>query len=215
MNETNRVKYFSKEYWKINWKFILINLAIFFCVFLFFLMIDLVTKETIFKWADKSRLFVDSKWEAGGKFVTFRSVLHEGTTLGFLETNLGFLHFISFMIFFGAIFAVTFIKDKKLIYVTVFLAIVSAGAFGNMIDRFLFKGVRDIINLPWVNQGVFNFADVWLVLGGVGILVAIILEATFGYFKSKKAKSIQENKLQEQSELQIPNPSKDKENDMM
>ncbi|PZW01599.1 signal peptidase II [Metamycoplasma auris] len=209
MNEAKKVKYFSKEYWKLNWKFILIDLAIFISVFLFFLMIDLVTKERIFKWEDKTKLIVDHKPVYESSFITFKSILHQGTTLGFQENNLGFLHFISFLIFFGALFAVTFIRDKKLIYITVFLAIVSAGAFGNMIDRFLFAGVRDIINLPWVNQGVFNFADVWLVLGGIGILVAIITEAILSNIRTRKARNMQIEKI-----MQSKNNEEQNQNDL-
>ncbi|WP_040545055.1 signal peptidase II [Metamycoplasma alkalescens] len=186
--ENNRVRYFSKEYWKLHWKFILINVAIFLGSFLILLAIDLLTKEFIFKWEDKKNLIVNTDYEFGNKFIIFKSVLHNGTTIGFFETNLPFLHTISFLIFFGALWAVTFIKEKKLIYITVFLAVISAGSFGNMIDRFLFKGVRDIINLPWVNKGVFNIADVWLVIGAIGLFVAIIVQSIISSQKAKNKK---------------------------
>ncbi|WP_045434131.1 signal peptidase II [Metamycoplasma canadense] len=184
--ENNKLKYFSKEYWKQYWKKIVINLTIFFLVFLFLLAIDLITKEFIFKWENKEKKIVNTDYEIGNSFIIFKSVLHKGTTIGLFETNLTILHIISFFIIFASLWATTFIKEKKSIIIVCFLAMVSAGSLGNMIDRFLFLGVRDIINLPWANKGVFNFADIWLVLGGVGTVVSITIINLVNYFKTKK-----------------------------
>lgn len=188
MYNEKKIKYFSKEYWKIHWKFILMNIGIFLLCFLAFLSIDLLTKEFLFRWKDKENLVVDTDYQSGNSFIIFKSILHEGTTIGVFETNLTILHIISFCIFFGALWATTFIKGKKSIIVVVFLGLISSGSFGNMIDRFLFGGVRDIMNFPWVNKGVLNFADMWLVLGAVGILLSITLINLVSHFKNKKNK---------------------------
>lgn len=188
MEENKKITYFSKEYWRKNWKFILINISIFFAILGSLLLIDLLTKEFIFRWKDKENLIVDTDYQSGNAFIIFKSVLHKGTTIGVFESNLTILHIISFVIVFASLWGVTFIKEKKSIVITFFLAMVSAGSLGNMVDRFLFAGVRDIMNFPWVNQGVLNFADAWLVLGAVGILLSITIINLINHFNHKKEK---------------------------
>ncbi|MGX9359159.1 signal peptidase II [Mycoplasma sp. 2575] len=186
MQENKKEKYFSKEYWKTNWKFILVNIAIFLGALFIFLLIDQLTKEYIFRWKDKSILSPDLDYEIGNKFIIFKSVFHAGTTLGFFESNLPVLHTFSFAIILGSLWGVTFVREKHSICITIFLGLVSAGSMGNMIDRFIFGGVRDIMNFPWANQGVLNFADIWLVLGAISVVLSIITIHWIKHYKKNK-----------------------------
>ena len=63
-------------------------------------------------------------------------------------------------------------KAKKLC-----LTIISSGGIGNLIDR-IFRGyVIDYIDFsPIINFPVFNFADILIVVGTIGIACIIILE---------------------------------------
>ncbi|AZZ65397.1 signal peptidase II [Metamycoplasma phocicerebrale] len=191
--EDKKLKYFSKEYWKKYWKIIVINISIFIGAMFLFALVDLLTKEFLFKWKDKANLIVNEDYAIGNSFIIFKSILHKGTTIGIFESNMTMLHIISFLIIFGALFGITFIKDKNFISVSVFLSMVAGGSFGNMYDRFAFGGVRDIINLPWANYGVFNFADVWLVVGAIGTLLSIIITISVVYAKNKKKQENDQN----------------------
>ncbi|MCV3733832.1 signal peptidase II [Mycoplasma enhydrae] len=188
--EDKKIKYFSKEYWKTNWKTIVINLSVFIGLMFIFSLVDLLTKGFLFRWKDKANLIVDEDFRMGSSFMIIRSVLHKGTTIGIFESNLAILHTISFLIILGSMFGVTFIKDRKA-FIVVFLAMISAGSFGNMYDRFAFKGVRDIINLPWANHGVFNIADVWLVLGAIGTFLSILIYNLVIFIKNKKKQKLE------------------------
>ena len=58
-----------------------------------------------------------------------------------------------------------------------FLALVLAGAVGNLIDR-AFRGfVVDMFNVLFMNFAVFNVADICVVVGGIGLGVYYLLLA--------------------------------------
>lgn len=50
----------------------------------------------------------------------------------------------------------------------VYVAVVLAGAVGNLIDRALFNFVTDMFETTFMNFAVFNVADICVVLGGIG-----------------------------------------------
>ncbi|MFA6256317.1 MAG: signal peptidase II [Candidatus Absconditabacterales bacterium] len=55
-------------------------------------------------------------------------------------------------------------------------ALLIAGTAGNLIDRFIYGGVRDFINIGLFDFPIFNFADIMLSVG-VGIrILSIMLE---------------------------------------
>ncbi|MBQ9950268.1 MAG: signal peptidase II [Clostridia bacterium] len=55
------------------------------------------------------------------------------------------------------------------------LALIIAGAVGNMIDRFAFGYVRDMINFAFIEFPVFNVADMCITVGAVLVLIAVIV----------------------------------------
>lgn len=58
-----------------------------------------------------------------------------------------------------------------------FLALVLAGAVGNLIDR-TFRGfVVDMFNVLFMNFAVFNVADICVVVGGIGLGIYYLLLA--------------------------------------
>ncbi|TPR53687.1 signal peptidase II [Metamycoplasma neophronis] len=201
-----RPEFFTKEYWKNNWKIILINLAIYLSVFIAGSLIDLLTKKYIYHTGYQGSSPEYVVYSSG--FIRFWSVFHAGTTIELGLGNVG-LHIISILIMAGTLFITLFFKDKGYRWTIAALALVSAGSFGNMYDRFAFGGVRDIINLPWANYGTFNFADMWLVLGAIAALLSIIILVLISSIRNKKNKA---NEIDEDEAKTIESVSFDSEN---
>ena len=79
---------------------------------------------------------------------------------------------------------------KSICFLTVMLAIVAAGAIGNLIDR-VFRGyVIDFIYLKFIHFPVFNLADIFITVSAV-ILIIFFL---FFYKENENFKLFTENK---------------------
>jgi signal peptidase II len=64
-------------------------------------------------------------------------------------------------------------KDLSFLNVMAFSMII-AGGLGNIIDRLLFdRHVTDFMNIGYKNirTGIFNFADVWICIGAIGLMI--------------------------------------------
>ena len=70
----------------------------------------------------------------------------------------------------------------------VILAVILAGAVGNLIDRVLFGYVTDMFQTIFINFAVFNVADCCLVCGVIAMMVYVL----FFYDKLEKAPAGQE-----------------------
>lgn len=55
-------------------------------------------------------------------------------------------------------------------------AILLGGTIGNVIDRIVYHGVRDFIDIPRINFPIFNGADIFLSIGVVIRCMTVILE---------------------------------------
>lgn len=55
------------------------------------------------------------------------------------------------------------------------LALVLAGAVGNLIDRALFRFVTDMFQTTFMNFAVFNVADICVVVGGIAFCLYYLL----------------------------------------
>ncbi len=71
----------------------------------------------------------------------------------------------------GAVYFTVFRRNTP---VRIVLAIIEAGAVGNLLDRLILGYVRDFIDLSKVGFGIANLADFYIVLGAV-VLVFILL----------------------------------------
>ena len=60
-------------------------------------------------------------------------------------------------------------------WLTVALALIAAGAIGNVVDRLRFHAVRDFLNVVLVSWPVFNLADTWLVIGAAMIILQALV----------------------------------------
>ncbi len=89
------------------------------------------------------------------------------------------------------------LSDERHFVLKLCLYVVLAGAIGNLVDRLAFGEVRDFVWLLIVDA-YCNFADFWIVLGGIA-LVAVLLffdeGAVFPLTKrAKRAQAEQQNK---------------------
>ena len=80
------------------------------------------------------------------------------------------------------IFTVVLIVALAALFFTVFkrntparitLAVIEAGAIGNLIDRLALGYVRDMVDVSPLGFGVCNFADFFITFGGVALLITI------------------------------------------
>lgn len=63
------------------------------------------------------------------------------------------------------------------------LALILAGAVGNLIDRVLLGFVTDMFQTTFINFAVFNVADICVVVGGILMVIYVL----FFYDKQKEA----------------------------
>ena len=141
-----------------------IILSIFLIVFLLF---DLLLKHFLFHDAPSG-----VQWDF--KILAGKSLLHKSTTfLDFIGVTLPFWvgQLISWSIVVMFLSMGFFTKIK---YLPIFAGIILAGILGNTLDTVFNGGVRDIFFTPWMNRGVFNFADTIIVVGAMGLGATMI-----------------------------------------
>ncbi len=142
-------------------------------VFGVLLAVDLVTKG----WAQRA------SGDEDGTFlftfipglISFRYVKNTGMAFSWLEDNEDAMTVVT-------IFTVVLIVALVALFFTVFrrntparitLAVIEAGAIGNLIDRLALGYVRDMVDVSPLGFGVCNFADFFITFGGVVLLVII------------------------------------------
>ena len=68
-----------------------------------------------------------------------------------------------------------FIKDKKLNnFEIITYSLLLSGILGNLIDRFLYGYVIDFIDINLFNFAIFNFADSFMVIGVILLMIGMI-----------------------------------------
>ncbi len=68
------------------------------------------------------------------------------------------------------------IRNKKNVVLKLSLALISGGAFGNFIDRVRLGYVTDFFDFTLINYPIFNFADVFVVLGVIFLAYIILFK---------------------------------------
>ncbi|QJR44123.1 signal peptidase II [Mycoplasma miroungirhinis] len=176
-----------KTHFKENQKQIIINFISFFLLFAFLLFIDLIIKQIFY--VDGENINYGDKRVTDWKIIAFGSFLHKGTTLFGQKLPNSVLHFFSFVVFIVSIIACLLIKTKRTFVIVFALAIICAGTFGNMIDRMIYLGVRDVIFIPWGRNwlpgGIFNFADVTIAIGAIFTIIYILVITIINLYNDK------------------------------
>ena len=103
-------------------------------------------------------------------FLEFKYAENTGMAFSFLASQPFILTILISIINLGLLFY--FIKEAQ---PPLFLIFIFAGAFSNLLDRYLFGFVTDFINPTFINFAIFNLADVFLNIG----LAFYILDTIF------------------------------------
>lgn len=156
--------------------FVLILLATF--------LFDGLTKHFIFDNQDLAPL--DGKYGSDFVVIGLKSLPHDNSTI---FSSLKFEMDLWARIFINILIAVAFtvpILFTRSIFVAIGLGILVGGILGNGLDiiaaRTISAGgivyshyVRDIFYTPWANEGVFNAADVFIIVGAGLIFIRTII----------------------------------------
>lgn len=160
-----------------------VKLFLYVLIFLFALAVDRLTKV----WAILNLSYKDIKF-----FNTLKLTLvwNRGVSWGLFS----FESFWAFWLLAAFIFAVLVMfafhvryqfKRRKNIF---FELLILAGAISNMADRFLYGAVADFIDMhigKW-HWAIFNFADIFVVIGVLGIFARYIKDVYFTKNKRNK-----------------------------
>lgn len=181
---------FLNKFSKKEFKKIIINAVIFLIVFFILFFIDFISKRHIFTTEQFEQGI--SSWKETTitySFIGFRPLLHHGVTTNFHE-YFGFItiHIISWVILISSFFII--IYSRNILFI-IFWAVINAGNFGNNIDRIMYNNnVRDILFLPFYDNGTFNFADFFIVSGITLIIISAVLKSIYNIIKSKNKAEI-------------------------
>ena len=145
-----------------------------FCLLAFFIciMIDLVTKGLAEYYIKEGQSIEFIPW-----FMNLTLHYNSGMAFSFLSDNPLVMDIITWLTvpLMLAILIVAFRLPKQYNPHRFFLCVVAGGAFGNFCDRILIAdGVRDFMDISSIGFGVCNFADYFITIGGVILLLCIL-----------------------------------------
>ena len=136
-----------------------------------------------------SKLYFQNYFEAGGQdFVLIEKILgvtytiNTGAAFGIFGDNTVMLCIFTVLFLLIFSFIDFYYKSSNGWYVAGF-SLILGGALGNFYDRIFLGGVRDFIELKFIDFPIFNFADVFLT---VGVICYIIYLVFYEYSKPKK-----------------------------
>lgn len=140
------------------------------CAFfgLILLYLDQITKA----WAEAT----DVSQTVIPNFIRFRFTQNSGMAFGIGSDNQTFMVVVTVLtvVMIVGIAVLSFTLFKKNAPAQVALALVEAGAIGNLIDRLILDYVRDFVDVSSIGFGVCNLADFYIT-GGAVLLVIVIL----------------------------------------
>ncbi|MGM0413949.1 MAG: signal peptidase II [Bacillota bacterium] len=123
-----------------------------------------------------SKLYIENNFLLGESQPVIEGIFHftyvrnTGVSFGMLADNLFLILILQLII----IFILIYLKIKLLpdhFFINFCFVFVLAGAIGNLIDRFIYGYVIDFFDFQiWP---VFNFADIYIVLGVFGLILFI------------------------------------------
>lgn len=141
------------------------------------LLADRVTKLWALKYLKDSSDIVIIK-----NFFSFSFLTNRGAAFGILQNKLFLLSLLTIIVTLGMIYYIYKYKPtSKLLKIS--LALIIAGAIGNLYDRVIYKYVVDFILLHYkdvYNFPTFNVADMLVVFGTIFLAFYIIKEENNG-----------------------------------
>jgi signal peptidase II len=147
------------------------NIFYYLSFFIIIFIIDRISKYYILSFLSNSSLKIS-------RYLSLSLIWNRGVSWGFLHTKSQFgfcvvtALVISIIILFS-FFTYQELKENKCIW---FHTLVLTGALSNLIDRFIYGGVVDFIDLHYASLywPTFNIADIYVVIGVIGIVLQMI-----------------------------------------
>lgn len=108
-------------------------------------------------------------------FIQVRTpVKNHGAILGFLKNKrktLNFFTIISILLLLGSIIYNCLTED----IIAIPLSVMLGGGLGNLFDRIINGGVTDFLVFKGYRNIVFNFADIFILIGCIGTVITVIV----------------------------------------
>ena len=148
------------------------NIIIFFLVFIITFAVDFFSKNLA------EIVLADSitKINFIPEILSFEKVYNTGGAFSILQGNIFLLSAISAITL--IVIVIYIFRENKCInkIETGALALIAGGALGNLYDRIFFGYVVDFIQLDFINFPIFNFADVFINIGVIILLISVVLK---------------------------------------
>jgi len=119
-----------------------------------------------------------------GNLLWFESSLNTGVAFSMFSGKSYIFIIISLIA--SAIFVWLILSKKFFVskFEKIAIGVILGGTLGNVIDRIIFKGVRDFIYLKFINFAIFNVADMAITIGAIALCVFEVVLC----FKKEKPK---------------------------
>ena len=122
------------------------------------------------------RMPMDGEFNIIGDFLKIVHVENSGAAFGLFEGSTRFLLIMPAVVIIAAAVYIVRDKDQSAIGIMqkVSLTLIAAGGVGNMIDRFMFGHVTDMISFS-IFPPVFNVADIAVTCGCAMLILSLII----------------------------------------
>ena len=164
--------------------------ALFVLLVILGVLIDLLSKQTAFS---HLKLYQGTDWIfqwEGILAFRFHAVMNEGTLWGLGQGYAWLFAIMSFFAMAGILFWLYFLKGLESLWLTLSLSSILSGTIGNLYDRMALHGMlHPVSQKPWAavrdflsfkigtyDWPVFNFADVFLVVGACSLMITFFVE---------------------------------------
>ena len=118
---------------------------------------------------------VNSGWHFSNSLLNIIYLKNTGAAFSILQNSTVFLIIVSIVALLVMIYFVAKNFENIFMRDIFFLSILTSGIVGNLLERLVFGYVRDFFELTFVIFPVFNFSDVYINVGVLGIMVLILL----------------------------------------
>ena len=143
--------------------------------------VGVVGLDQLTKW-----IFYGKSYSLLGDFLWIESSFNEGVAFSMMSGALWLFIVVSIL---ASGLMIYFILSKKMglgKFSKVSIALILGGAIGNLIDRIALGGVRDFIYFKSINFAIFNFADAFVTIGGILLVISLIILFVQKYKKGDK-----------------------------